>query len=454
MINLKNKYLLLCILLMVIFNIHAQEKEKIIDRVIAVVGSNPLLQSELESQYQQMVSQQEAVNEGTKCKLVEELLYQKLLLAQAQKDSLNVTEAQVDQELDRRLHYFIQQFGSEERFVAFYGKSVEEFKVDLRDNVRDLLLSQQMQGKITADMNVTPNDVKVYFSSIPADSVPLINSEVEVGQIVKKPAITADAKKEAKDKITNIRTRIVKGEASFAALAALYSEDPGSANKGGLYEHIQRGQFVPEWDAQAFKIKPGEVSEVFETMYGFFIIQLIERRGDEVDARSLLIAPKVEPQDLLRAKMSLDTIFTKLAMDTTTFNDMAAKYSDDEESKNSGGLLVNPQNGASRFQMDELGQWDQNVAFAIDKLKIGEYTKPIPFQTKDGKQAYRILYLKTRIAPHKANLKDDYQKIQAIALAKKQEKAIQAWIKKKLVGTYVHITDDYKNCPYSNKWIN
>ncbi len=454
MINLKNNFLLSCTLLLSFVCAKAQNKEKIIDRVIAVVGANPLLQSELESQYQQMVASPEGVNENTKCKLMEELLYQKLLLAQAQKDSLNVSEGQIDQELDRRLHYYIQQFGSEDRFVAFYGKSVDDFKADLRDNVRDLLLSQQMQSKITADINVTPNDVKTYFNSIPPDSVPLINSEVEVGQIVKKPVITADAKKEAKDKITKIRERIMKGEASFAALAALYSEDPGSANKGGLYEHIQRGQFVPEWDAQAFKIKPKELSEVFETVYGYFIIQLVERRGDEVDARSLLITPKVEPQDLLIAKMSLDTIFTKLATDTTNFNDMAAKYSNDEESKNSGGLIVNPQTGASRWQIDELGQWDQNVAFAIDKLKIGEYTKPIPFQTKDGKQAYRILYLKARLAPHKANLKDDYQKLQAIALSKKQEKAIQVWIKKKLAGTYVHITDDYKNCAYTNKWVN
>ncbi len=453
MINLKNNLLLFCSALLSIVSLQAQDKGKIIDRVIAVVGSNPLLQSELESNYQQMVAQQEAVKEGTRCKLLEELLYQKLLLAQAQHDSLSVTEGQVDQELDRRMHYYLLQFGSEERFTAFYGKTVDDFKQDLRDNVRDLLLAQQMQSKITGDINVTPNDVKTFYNNIPKDSIPLINAEVEVGQIVKKPALTPEAKKEAKDKISNIRDRIMKGEASFAALAALYSEDPGSANKGGLYEHIQRGQFVPEWDAQAFKIKQGEISEVFETMYGYFILQLIERRGDEVDARSLLIAPKVAVEDLLKAKLALDTIYTKLASDTTNFNDIAAKFSDDEESKNSGGLIINPQTGASRFQMDELGQMDQNVAFAIDKLTIGQYTKPVPFSTRDGKQAYRILYLKTRTAPHMANLTDDYQKIQSIALAKKQEIAIQSWIKKKLIGTYVHITDDYKNCDYTNKWV-
>jgi peptidyl-prolyl cis-trans isomerase SurA len=427
---------------------------KVIDRVIAVVGSNTVLQSELESQYQQMVSSQELVNESSHCKLFEELLYQKLLLAQAQKDSLFVTDAQVEQELDRRIQYYIQQFGSEKRFIAFYGKSVEDFKIDLKDNVRDLLLAQQMQSKITADVTVTPNDVRTYYKSIPEDSIPFINAEVEVGQIVKKPQTTPEAKKEAKQKIEDIRQRIMKGDSQFPAMAALYSEDPGSASKGGLYEHIQRGQFVPEWDAWAFKLKPNEISEVFETVYGYFIIQLIERRGDEVDARSLLIAPKIEPGDLLKAKQSLDTIYTKISADTISFSEVAAKYSDDEETKNSGGLMVNPMNGATRFQMDEIGQIDQTVAFAIDKLKVGEFTKPMPMTSRDGKQAYRIVYLKTRTSPHRANLADDYQKIQAVALSKKQQEAIQTWIKKKSVNTFVRINDDYKNCTFNNKWIN
>ena len=427
---------------------------KIIDRVIAVVGTNTVLQSELEAQYQQMVSAQEQVNDGSRCKLFEELLYQKLLLAQAQKDSLFVTDAQVEQELDRRIQYYIQQFGSEERFTAFYGKSIEDFKLDLKDNIRDLMLAQQMQSKITADVSVTPGDVKDYYKSIPEDSIPFINAEVEVGQIVKKPKTTPEAKKEAKQKIENIRQRIMKGDSQFPAMAALYSEDPGSASKGGLYEHIQRGQFVPEWDAWAFKLKPNEISEVFETVYGYFIIQLIERRGDEVDARSLLIAPKVEATDLLKAKQSLDTIYTKISSDTISFSEAAAKYSDDEDTKNSGGLLINPAAGSTRFQMDQIGQIDQTVAFAIDKLKVGEFTKPMPMTSNDGKQAYRIVFLKTRTSPHRANLTEDYQKIQAVALAKKQQEAIQVWIRKKSVNTFVRITDDYKDCSFNNKWIN
>jgi peptidyl-prolyl cis-trans isomerase SurA len=452
MINLKNKILVIALSIFFVNVVNAQEKT--IDRIIAVVGNNTILQSDLEAEYQQMLTAQEAVNEGTRCKLMEDLLYQKLLLAQAQKDSLVVTDGEVEQELDRRMKYYIQQFGSEEKFTAFYGKSVEDYKMDLKDDINNILLAQKMQSKITADLSVTPNDVKEYFKSIPEDSIPFINAEVEVGQIMKKPVVSAAAKKEAKEKIQDIRQRILKGDASFAAMAGLYSQDPGSASKGGLYEHIQRGQFVPEWDAWAFKLKPMEISEVFETVYGYFIIQLIERRGEEVDARSLLIAPTVDANDLLKAKLALDTIYTKLLTDSISFSEMAAKYSDDDDSKNSGGLIVNPFTGSTRFQMDQIGQVDQNIAFAIDKLNVGEYTKPMSTLTPDGKQAYRVLYLKNRIAPHKANLKDDYQSIQAAALSKKQEQAIQTWIKKKLSFTYVHLADDFKTCKYTNNWIN
>ncbi len=450
--NIKNKLLLAGLYLLIIPAANAQEK--VIDKIAAVVGNNYVLQSDVETQYQQMLAAQEPVNEKTRCKIMEELLYQKLLLAQAQKDSLDVTEGQLEQELERRMKYYLQQFGSEEKFVAFYGKSVEDYKLELKDDVRDLLLEQQMQGKVTGDLSVTPNEVKEYFKAIPEDSIPFINAEIEVGQIVKKPVVSAAAKKEAKEKIEGIRQRILKGETNISAMAALYSMDPGSANKGGLYEHIQRGQFVPEWDAWAFKLKPMELSEVFETVYGYFIIQLIARRGDEVDARSLLIAPAVDAQDMVTAKLSLDTTYTRLLADTITFSDMAARYSDDEDSKNSGGLIINPYTGSTRFQMDEIGQLDQSIAFAIDKLKIGEYTKPMPMTTGDGKQAYRILYLKIRTLPHRANLADDYQSIQGAALSKKQQEAIKTWIKKKSADTYVHLSDDYKDCTFNNKWIN
>ncbi|MBL7883315.1 MAG: peptidylprolyl isomerase [Bacteroidia bacterium] len=455
MISRKNSILFKLVMLLVAYTSVIQAQENVIDRVIAVVGTNVLLQSELDSQFQQYQSQPDAViTTETKCKLMEELLYQKLLLAQAIKDSLTITEGQIEQELDRRLRFYIQQFGSEERFTEFYGKSVDDFKTDLRDDVKNLLLAQQMQSKIVGNVTVTPNEVLQYFNAIHPDSLPFINAEVEIGQIVKKPTISVEAKKAAKEKIEDIRARIVSGKTTFAAMAGLYSEDPGSSNKGGLYEGIQRGQFVPEWDAMAFTIKPYEVSPVFETVYGYFIIQLIERRGEEVDARSLLIAPKVDASDLLKAKMYLDTVYMRLAADTVSFSDAAARYSSDDETKYNGGLMINPYSGSTKYDMEELGQIDQNLAFSINNLKVGEYTKPMPFGTRDGKQAYRILYLKSQSAPHKANLKDDYQTIQNAATVKKQQQLIEVWTNKKINMHYIKIADDFKSCTFNSKWVN
>jgi len=425
---------LLFITLSCLLNTLIIAQEQIIDRVVAVVGGSPILQSEIEAQYQQLLDEQVPVDQNSRCIILEDFLYQKLLVAQAIKDSVEVSNEQVEQELDRRLRYFINQFGSEERFEAFYGKSVDDWRTEFKDNVRDILQAQEMQRQVVGSVTVTPNEVKTYFNSIHPDSIPFINAEIEVAQIVKQPAVSDFAKKEAKEKITTLRARIMKGEISFTT-ACLYSDDPGSAGKGGLYEKVPRGRMVPEWEAWAYKLKPNEISEVFETVYGYFIIQLIERRGDEVDARSLLIAPKMETGDLLKSKLKLDTIYNMLLADTLKFSDMASKYSDDAESRNTGGSIVNPFTGSTRFEMDEIGQYDQNVVFAIEKLKVGEFTKPIPFSTQDGKQAYRILCLKAKTDPHKGNLKDDYQRIQAAAISEKEKTIIKEWVKRKSVNT-------------------
>lgn len=428
-------------------------QEKAIDGVVAVVGNNIIMQSEIESQYLQYTAQSETVSDKTKCKVFEELLYQKLLLTQAQRDSVEVSEAQVDSELERRLRYFIAQLGSEEKFVEYYGKSVDAFKLDLRDNIKELLLAQTMQGKITNNIKITPADVRAYFEKIPIDSLPLINAEIEIGQIVKNPFVSDAAKMEAREKIEGLRKRVLKGE-DFASLAVLYSEDPGSSKNGGKYEGIQRGAFVPEFDAISFKLKNGEISEVFETSYGFHFMQLIERRGEIVDLRHILISPKVSSPDMLKAKNILDSIYTLLLRDSISFTDAAARYSDDLDSKNNGGLIINPGSGTSKFQMDELGQLDPTLIFSVDKMKVGDFTQPMLMTTKDSKQAYRIILLKSRTEPHRANLKDDYQKIQSVALAEKQKKAVDEWIKKKVGSTYVKITGEYKSCSFDNKWVN
>jgi peptidyl-prolyl cis-trans isomerase SurA len=415
--------------------------QQVIDRVIASVGPNIILSSEIEAQYNQYLGMGFKTGQQTRCTILEDLMYQRMLLAQAAHDSLKVTESQVDQEIERKLKYYIGQFGSVEKFESYNGKSVEAFKADIRE-----------KQKITGELTVSPKEVYTYFNSLAADSVPLVNAEIEIGQIVKKPGVNQELKDYARQKIEETRKKVIAGSMSFCAAAASISDDPGSRLKCGEYFGIQHGQFVPEFEAVAFKLKPNEISEVFETEYGFHFVQMIERRGDEIDLRHILVAIQGAPSDLLKSKAQLDSIRKILVRDTLKFCDAAAKYSDDKDTKNACGLLVNPQTGTTLFDMELLGQIDPAIVFTLDQMKPGDISEPVLMQTRDTKQAYRILYLKRRTLPHRANLKEDFPRIQEAALAIKQQKVIKDWVNKKLATTYVSITDDYMSCHFENGW--
>jgi peptidyl-prolyl cis-trans isomerase SurA len=433
----------------------ALAQPKTIDKIVAVVGNNIVTQAQLESQYLQYANRTNVKNLSKHeifCRLLEQSLFQKLLVAQAQKDSLEVSDAQVDGELDRRVRYFINQFGSEQKFQEFYGKSVDEFKNDLRDDVKDILLAQRMQGKITDGITVTPADVRAYYNNIPKDSLPYVNEELEIAQLIKKPSVSLEAKREAKEKVQTLRNRIVDKKEDFAALAALYSEDPGSAAKGGQYDSLRRGVFVPEFEEYAFSQAVNEVSPVFETTYGYHILQVTAKRGELIDVRHILITAKSTPADLQRASVLIDSIYTLIKNDSISFREAASRFSDDEEVRVNGGLITNPANGSTRFEKEDLGQYDPTLAFTFDKMKVGDITKPSLTVTRDGKQAYKILYLKSRTEPHTANLKEDYQKIQTAAQNEKQNKAVQGWIKKNLNGTYVRIEEEYLDCNFDVNW--
>ena len=423
-----------------------------IDRVVAVVGKNIILKSEVEIQLQEMVANGMQKSAESKCKVFEDLLFQKLLLAQADKDSVSVKDEQVDSELERRMAYYINQFGSEERFESFYGKTVDKFKEELRDEVKNQLIIQQMQSKVTGEIKVTPAEVRNFFNSIPVDSLPLINSEIELGQIVKKPMVSEEAKKIAWEKLETIRQRVLKGE-SMAALATLYTEDPGSAKTGGRYDGIMRGQFVPEFEAVAFRIKPGDVSEIFETQFGYHFIELIARRGESVDVRHILMVAKTSNADIIKAKQELDSIYESIISGRISFCEAAAKYSDEKETKNNCGSMMNVAAGSTKFDVTEVGQIDQNLVFLLDKMNVGDITKPTLFQSQDTKQAYRIVYLKSRSEPHTANLKDDYQRLQGLATIDKQKKIVAAWITKKSKSTYIKIDEEFVNCNFDYNWI-
>jgi len=431
--------------------LRAQPSEgKVIDEVVAVVGSNMIRFSDIENQYIQFRMQGNIEgSRAMRCQVLENLLFQKLLINQAVLDSVEVTDAQVDAEMDRKLRYFINQIGSREKLEAYYKKSIPEIKEEFRDAIRDQLVVETMQANITRDVKVTPSEVKRYYETIPADSLPMINTEVEIGQIVKKPPISPEEKLAARTRIGDLRKRIQNGE-SFTALAALYSEDPGSTAKGGELGFVGRGELFPPFEAAAFALKKGELSEIVETEAGYHIIQLIERRGDMVNARHILIKPKVSSDALAKAQQDLINVASLIAMDSLSFGAAALKHSDDP-SKNNGGLMVNPMTGTTRFEVSQL---DPSLFFVVDKLEVGKVSEPVLMKTEEGAQAYRLLYVRTKSQPHRANLTDDYTRIQEWALQDKQARVIQEYINRKTRNTYIRINERYRDCPFNYRWDN
>ncbi len=425
-------------------------KGKVLDQVVAVVGDKLVLQSDIENQYMnyRMQGAIEGTEEDMKCEILESLLYQRLMVAQSEVDSITVDESQVNAELERRLSGFINQFGSQEKLEKYYGKSISEIKSEIHDIVKDQMLAQQVQQKIISDITVTPSEIREYFNSLPKDSIPMIKTEYVIRQIVRKPPVNLEEKLRVKKELLKLRQRILNGE-SFATLAILYSQDPGSAKNGGELGFYGRGQLYPAFEAAAYKLKPGEISGVVETKAGYHIIQMIARKGDYINVRHILLVPKVSVQDLQKAKMKLDTIVKEIRSDSITFDKAVEKYSQGQN-RNNGGYLLNPQTGSTEFEGEQL---DPQVSFIVNKMKPGEISNPVPFKTEDGKDAYRLLYLEKKIPPHKANLKQDYPKIEQWALQEKQRKAIDNWIDEKAQQTYIRIRPEYLRCHFRHTWL-
>ena len=428
----------------------SQEQPQVVDRIVAIVGKNMILQSDIEQQYLQYRRQSGiAGSEPTiKCQILEQMLYQKLLINQAMLDSVEVTDTEVEQTLDQRIQFFVAQFGSKEKLEQFYGKSILEMKDEFRDIIKDQLLVQKVEQQITKDVTVTPSEVRSFYNNLPQDSIPLVNSRVEIQQIVKIPPVSMEQKVAVKEKLRDLRRRVLEGE-NFATLAVLYSEDPGTASKGGELGFYGRGELYPEFEAAAFKLKEGEVSDIVETKAGYHIIQLIERKGDYVNVRHILMTAKPSPADMLKARNELDSVANLIRDDSLTFEKAALKYSDDP-SKNNGGNLVDPNTGETWFEMNQL---EPQVSFAISKLEVGEVSNAIPMKTEDGADAFRVLRVKARTEAHKANLKDDYDRIQQLALAYKQHQKVLDWVNKNIKNAYIYIADDFKDCDYLYNWF-
>lgn len=426
----------------------AQEAQ-VIDRVVAVVGQNIILQSDIEAQYMQFRLQGGIKGSASsiRCEILEDLMFQKLMLNQAEMDSITVTDEQVESEVDRLIRYFISQLGSQENLEKYYKKDMNEIKEELRRMRRDQMLVEQVQQTILANVEVTPAEVRKCYHDLPNDSIPMVNSKYEIAHLVKKPPITLDEKLEVKDRLYKMRKRILDGE-RFSTLALLYSEDPGSAKKGGELGFHGRGEFAPEFEAAAFNLRDGEISEVVETEFGFHIIQMIERRGEFINVRHILLTVKVSPEALQTAYDELDSIAALIHNDSLTFDEAVRQFSD-EKDRISGGILVNPNDGSTLFDASEL---DQQVSVTVNRMKVGEISAPVPMKTSDNKDAYRLLYLKRKTAPHKANLKDDYTLIRDWAMQQKREDIINKWIANKSQKAYIRVIDEFKDCDFMFDW--
>jgi len=448
-----NKVVGLIVGLIIFASANAQEKV-LIDQIVAVVGSEVVLMSDIENQMQQMALQgQGDKSEATFCNILEQAIVQKMLLTQARFDSIPVSEDQVNQEMERRLDIFIRNARSRERLEEMLGKSIEEIKVTFAKTIEEQLLIQGMQQRITGSARVTPGEVRKFFNKIPKDSLPYIQSEVQIGQLVLKPPIHQSERDKVIKQLNDIRMQIAGGS-SFSLKAKLYSEDLGSAANGGELGMLRRGDLVENFAAVAFQLEGDSVSGVVESEFGFHIIQLIEKRGEFANFRHILIKPKVLSLDIANTLNRLDSIYNEIVKGTITFSNAATLFSTDENTKNNGGLLINPISGGSTFTMDELAEIDGSVFRTIEDLEIGEITKPKIFDDQGGAKVVKILYIVSKKDPHIASLDTDYSKIQEAALADKQSQLLSDWVESKKDDFYINISSDYKTCKFTVSWLN
>lgn len=426
-------------------------QKKSLDKVAAVVGNSIILNSDIEREYDNYLMQGNQPNQSIKCQVLQQLLTQKLLAQQAVIDSVIVKDDDVTNEVDRRMRAYVQRAGGQETLEKFLGKSIIQYKDEIRPDIREQMTAQRMQQKITEKVNVTPQDVKNFFASIAKDSLPAVNKEVEIAEIEIDPKLSREEKQISRDKAEALRARIVKGE-DFATLATLYSQDPGSAPAGGDLGFTDRSNLVKEFAAVAFKIKPGEISPVFETDYGFHFLQVIERRGEQVHVRHILIVPAITQASLDRAKTKADSIYNIIKSKKVDFSSAALYYSDDKETKYNGGIMLNPENVEVRSAFIPTNKLDPQVALVVDTMKVGSIAPPVLVTSQSNKKSYKIFYLKSETDAHQTNLAQDYPKLKDAAMENKTSKTVSEWFEKKRKQTYINIDPEYQTCEQLKSW--
>jgi len=417
------------------------QQEIVIDKIIAKVDDYIVLKSDLEKAYLEYLSRGEMNSGNLKCQILENLVVNKMMLAKAEIDSVEVDDAEVSANLQQRLDYNISQLGSIEELEKFYGKTYEQFESELFDLIKEQMIVQRMQSEITTDLKVTPNEVRKFYNSFPKDSLPYISTEVTVGQIVSQPKPGKEQLSKVEKQMIEIRGRILRGE-SFADFARLYSEDPGSASRGGELPFYRRGELAPEFEATAMTLAVGELSMPVKTDFGYHLIELQEKRGNSFKTRHILIIPKPSLSDIELAEKKLDSLRTLIVNDSITFRAAAKEHSDDAATAQTGGYFSD-NDGGLRVSVESL---DPNIFFTIDTMKVGDITKPIRYTESDGSTAFRILYYQHRVPPHQANLKDDYQKIAQAALNQKRAKLLNEWFEKAREDVFINVDEEYNYC--------
>ena len=441
------KFCTLCMLLLLSVTTYGQNN--VIDEVVWVVGDEAILKSDVESERLNAQYEGRKFDGDPYCVIPEQLAIQKLFLHQAELDSIDVSEQDVLSRLEQQTNWLIDQIGSKEKMEEYYNKTSTQIREMLRENIRNGLIVQKMQQEIIGDIKIVPADVRRYFKNLPQDSIPFVPTQVEVQIVTLEPKIPQEEIERVKKALRDYTDQVNKGEIAFSTLARLYSEDEGTRRRGGELGFMGRGELVPEFANVAFNLQdPSKISKIVESEFGFHIIQLIEKRGDRINTRHILLKPKVEEKDLEASLLRLDSIAKDIRNAKFSFDEAATFISQDKDTRNNHGLMANPKSGTARFEMQELAQVSQEVAKTIEGLNVGEISEPFTMINNKGKEICAIVKLKARIDGHKATITEDYQRLKSIVQSKLGEEKLQKWIVDKQKSTYVRINENWVTCDF------
>ena len=426
----------------------------VLDKIAAQVGDNIILLSDLKVQEMQAKEAKIEIDSTFDCRMLEELMIEQVLVNQAKLDSILIADEQVDADMENRLRLIQQQMGGRQKLEEFYGMTYSEIKDKFRESIRSKMLADEMRNTITMGLSVTPKEVTSFFNALPADSIPYINMQLGFQQIVIYPEITKEDKKMAYEKLAGLRNDIVVSGKSFESIARLYSMDPGSAPMGGKIA-ATKGMMVPQFESTVFKLKPNEISEIIETEFGYHIIKLLSRAGEDFVCLHILIRPEFSIKAVNRASQRMDSCYRMLKMNELTWEQAVARFSNDALTKQNKGIITNPKNASQMWDMSDLNEIDQQIYLLTDAMEEGDVTQPnlyMDFMTRE--QGIRIVRLMKRVPAHKANLNDDYALIKQAAESDKRTRIINKWVDSKLGNAYIRIDSEYLACPFLHQWIN